>query len=63
MRTERQLAESNEREVGLVSGMLGLIRNWSHRNRNLAELKNLDAERLQDIGLTEYARAQITCTN
>jgi uncharacterized protein YjiS (DUF1127 family) len=46
-----------------VSTLLLLVRHWRHsrerRSRNLAELRSLDASRLQDIGLTPDARARM----
>ena len=41
-------------------GLLALMRHRSRRRRNLAELRALDACRLQDIGLSEAARARMT---
>ncbi len=39
------------------------LRHWQHgrtrRSRNLAELRTLDADRLQDIGLSPDARARM----
>ena len=40
-------------------GLLEMVRHRSRRRRNLAELRALDSCRLQDIGLSEAARAQI----
>ena len=48
--------------AGFVFAMLGLVRRWRQRSRNLAELRGLDADRLEDIGLSEHARERITCT-
>ena len=38
-------------------GLLEMVRHRSRRRRNLAELRALDSCRLQDIGLSEQARA------
>jgi uncharacterized protein YjiS (DUF1127 family) len=59
MDTQRQIAILGERVGSSVFALFGLVRHRGQRNRNLAELKTLDAQRLQDIGLTEDARAQI----
>ncbi len=40
-------------------GLLEMVRHRSRRRRNLTELRALDACRLQDIGLSEQARARI----
>ncbi len=40
-------------------GLLEMVRRRSRRRRNLTELRALDACRLQDIGLSEQARARI----
>ena len=40
-------------------GLLEMVRHRSRRRRNLAELRALDTCRLQDIGLSEQARARI----
>ncbi len=40
-------------------GLLEMVRQRSRRRRNLTELRALDACRLQDIGLSEQARARI----
>ncbi len=40
-------------------GLLEMVRHKSRRRRNLAELRALDTCRLQDIGLSEKARARI----
>ena len=40
-------------------GLLEMVRHKSRRRRNLAELRALDTCRLQDIGLSEQARARI----
>ncbi|MDX1575340.1 MAG: hypothetical protein R3285_04045 [Kiloniellales bacterium] len=40
-------------------GLLELVRHRSRRLKNLAELRALDSARLQDIGLSEEARARI----
>jgi uncharacterized protein YjiS (DUF1127 family) len=36
-----------------------MVRHRSRRRRNLAELRALDSGRLQDIGLSEAARARM----
>jgi uncharacterized protein YjiS (DUF1127 family) len=41
-------------------GLIGLVRLRIRRRRNLAELRALDAGRLEDIGLSEATRARIT---
>lgn len=40
-------------------GLLEMVRHRTRRRRNLAELRALDACRLQDIGLSEQARSRI----
>ncbi len=40
-------------------GLLEMVRHRSRRRRNLAELRALDSGRLQDIGLSEAARARM----
>ena len=39
--------------------LFGQVRHRRRRRRNLAELKTLDGDRLQDIGLSEAARRRI----
>ena len=63
MGTQRRFAILSEQVGGPVSALFGLFRHWGQRSRNLAEFKTLDADRLQDIGLTEHARAQLICSN
>jgi uncharacterized protein YjiS (DUF1127 family) len=63
MDARRQLAKLSERVGAPVSALFGLVRCRGRRNRNLSELKTLDAERLHDIGLTEAARARIVRSN
>jgi uncharacterized protein YjiS (DUF1127 family) len=41
-------------------GLISLVRLRIRRRRNLAELRALDAGRLEDIGLSEATRARIT---
>ena len=41
-------------------GLLEMVRHRSRRRRNLAELRALDSCRLEDIGLSEAARARLT---
>ena len=48
------------RAMPLGRELLQRIRIRVRRQRNLAELRALDAERLQDIGLSEWARARLT---
>ena len=48
------------RAIPFGQGLLQRIRFRARRQRNLAELRALDAERLEDIGLNEWARARIT---
>ena len=51
----------NEEHPGIRAGhgLLEAMRHRSRRRRNLAELRSLDSCRLQDIGLSEAARARI----
>ena len=63
MNTQRPVAILSERVGGSVSALFELIRQKDQRKRNLTELQTLDAERLQDIGLSEDARARIVRSN
>ena len=42
-----------------VAALLERLRRQARRDQNLAELMALDSDRLQDIGLSERARARI----
>ncbi len=61
MRTRRQRPASTRPHGHPVSALLEIVRDRSRRSRNLAELAALDADRLQDIGLTKATRARIVC--
>lgn len=51
---------SSGRAIPLGRVLLQRIRVRTRRQRNLAELRALDAERLADIGLSAWARSRIT---
>ncbi len=51
---------SSGRAIPLGRALLQRIRVRTRRQRNLAELRALDAERLADIGLSAWARSRIT---
>ena len=57
--TTRPKARSELSRATKSHGLLAMVRHRSRRRRNLAELRALDAGRLQDIGLSEAARAQM----
>ena len=61
MSTQTQAPKSGRRGSVSVSALVELVRHRRQRSRNRAELMTLDAARLQDIGLSEEARAQIIC--
>ncbi|MEE8534906.1 MAG: DUF1127 domain-containing protein [Kiloniellales bacterium] len=61
MRTRRHRSASTRPRGHPVSALLEIVRDRSRRSRNLAELAALDADRLQDIGLTKATRARIVC--
>ena len=58
--TIRLKARNDRCRATKTQGLLELVRHRSRRRRNLAELRALDACRLQDIGLSEAARSQMT---
>lgn len=62
MRPHGRTVKPDAWAAGFVFAMLDLVRRWQQRGRNLAELRGLDADRLEDIGLSEHARERITCT-
>lgn len=61
MSIRRQALKSGRRSAVSVSTLVELVRHRRQRSRNRAELMTLDAARLQDIGLSEEARAEIIC--
>ena len=53
------LRQGSRQATALGLELLERRRRWLRRERNLAELRALDAGRLDDIGLSEPARAQM----
>lgn len=41
-----------------IAEALRMLATWERRRRTRSQLRRLDAERLPDLGLTEYARAR-----
>ena len=59
MESPRKRRGAGRPKITVGNGVLGMMRHLSRRKRNLAELRSLDSCRLQDIGLSEAARARI----
>lgn len=59
MTTPTTVWNGEHRATTLGLGLLERVRRRVRRKRNLAELRALDAGRLEDIGLSEEARARI----
>jgi uncharacterized protein YjiS (DUF1127 family) len=59
MATRMKILNGRLRTARPGPGLLALVHYRSRRRRNLAELRALDACRLQDIGLSEQGRARI----
>lgn len=55
----RNAAKGSRGGHALARGLLEPLHRRARRNRNLAELRALDACRLADIGLSEEARGRI----
>ena len=60
MATLKTASSERGRANPLARALLQRIRVRNRRQRNLAELRALDVERLADIGLSAWARSRIT---
>jgi len=59
MATRMKIRNGQMRATRPGHGLLEMVRHRTRRKKNLAELRALDACRLEDIGLSEAARARI----
>ena len=59
MRPGKHVTTPRNRVEASSPALFEPVRHRRRRRRNLAELKKLHGERLQDIGLSEEARRQI----
>lgn len=62
MRPGKHVTTPRNRVEASSPALFEQVRHRRRRRRNLAELKTLDGERLQDIGLSEAARRRIIGT-
>ncbi len=59
MRLGKHVTTPRNRVEASFPALFEPVRHRRRRRRNLAELKTLDGDRLQDIGLSEAARKRI----